>query len=116
MGICKMNGMETMSDAMYSGEDLDDIMDGSFSKIDEKIEKAVTHPLHYGGDTPYECIKVLKAWLKPDQYKGFLIGNVIKYLCRSGKKDNILQEAKKAQFYLDKYVEQLEQEEESINC
>ena len=74
-------------------------------------KEAVNHPLHYGGDTPFECIKVLKNWLSPDEYKGFLRGNCIKYLCRVGKKDKNVQELKKAQFYLAKLIES---EEENV--
>jgi hypothetical protein len=46
----------------------------------------VNHPAHYGGDTPYEVIKVLEAWLSPAEFVGFLKGNVIKYQARANKK------------------------------
>lgn len=49
-------------------------------------QSTVNHPGHYGGDTVYETIKVLKAWLSPAEYIGFLKGNVIKYLSRAEKK------------------------------
>lgn len=65
-----------------------------------KLKEQVNHPKHYGGDTTYECIKVLRAWLTDDEYKGFLKGNVIKYLCRAGKKEQELQDVKKALWYL----------------
>ena len=66
----------------------------------------VNHPKHYGGDTEYECIKVLKAWLSPEEYKGFLRGNAIKYLCRTGKKDDVKQELNKAAWYINKLLEE----------
>jgi hypothetical protein len=71
----------------------------------EKDKSVISHPERYGGDTTYECIKVLEAWMPEEQYKGFLRGNAIKYLCRVGKKDETVQELKKARFYLDKYIE-----------
>lgn len=71
----------------------------------EKDKSVISHPERYGGDTTYECIKVLEAWLPTEQYKGFLRGNALKYLCRVGKKDETVQELKKARFYLDKYIE-----------
>jgi hypothetical protein len=71
----------------------------------EKDKSVISHPERYGGDTTYECIKVLEAWLPREQYKGFLRGNALKYLCRVGKKDEVVQELKKARFYLDKYIE-----------
>lgn len=61
----------------------------------------IDHPARYGGDTEYECIKVLKAWLSADEYRGFLKGNAIKYLCRLGKKDEPSKEIGKAAWYLD---------------
>lgn len=68
-----------------------------FPNIDEKD---INHPERYGGDTEYECIKVLKAWLSKDEYRGFLKGNAIKYLCRLGKKDEAVKEIQKAEWYL----------------
>lgn len=67
----------------------------------KKTSDEINHPTRYGGDTPYECIKVLAAWLKPDEYRGFLRGNAIKYICRLGKKDDPTQEISKAQWYLE---------------
>ena len=76
------------------------------------MKEEVNHPERYGGDTVYECIKVLEAWLPPEQYKGFLRGNALKYLCRVGKKDNTVQELKKAEWYLNKPIEKEVQESE----
>ena len=75
----------------------------------EKDKKVIDHPQRYGGDTTYECIKVLQNWLPEEQYKGFLRGTIIKYLCRVGKKDDEVQELKKAEFYLKKLIENTEQ-------
>ena len=77
----------------------------------EKDKSVTEHPRRYGGDTTYECIKVLKNWLTPDEYKGFLKGTIIKYLCRLGKKDDNVQELNKAKFYLDKLIEEESQVE-----
>lgn len=83
------------------------IMAHMLSEKNEKPE-AVNHPLHYGGDTTYECVKVLKAWMSADEYRGFLRGNAIKYLCRTGKKDEIVQELKKSAWYINKLIESYE--------
>lgn len=53
--------------------------------ITSKAE-AVNHPAHYGGDTTYETIKVLEAWLSREEFIGFAKGNAIKYHSRAGKK------------------------------
>ena len=64
----------------------------------------VNHPEHYGGeDNTYEAIKVIEAW-----ELGFCLGNVIKYISRAGKKDDILQDLKKAKWYLDREIKNLE--------
>lgn len=77
------------------------------------MTEEVNHPDRYGGDTIYECIKVLEAWMPKEQYKGFLRGNAIKYLCRVGKKDETVQELKKAKWYLEKLIEKEEKDGKS---
>ena len=74
-------------------------------EMEEEMEN-INHPARYGGDTPFECVKVLKAWLSPEEYRGFLRGNAIKYLCRLGKKDRTTQELKKAKWYIEKLTEE----------
>ena len=69
-------------------------------------KEQVNHPDHYGGkDNPYEAIKVIEAW-----GLGFHLGNVVKYISRTGKKDDPLQELKKAQWYLEREISNLEEE------
>jgi hypothetical protein len=61
----------------------------------------VNHPKHYGGkDNPYEAIKVIEAW-----NLNFNLGNVIKYISRSGKKDEVKQDLEKALWYLKREIE-----------
>ena len=71
-------------------------------KDDKQI---INHPQRYGGDSTYECIKVLEAWMSKEEYQGFLRGNCLKYLCRVGKKDDIVQELNKSKWYLEKLIE-----------
>lgn len=71
--------------------------------------EAVNHPAHYGGDTTYETVKVLAAW-----GLGFLLGNTVKYISRAGKKGDpskLLEDLKKARWYLDKAIERIEAKE-----
>lgn len=67
------------------------------------VSDSVNHPAHYGGDTPTEPIKVIRAW-----GLGFNLGNVVKYLARAGKKGSALEDLKKARFYLDDEIKALE--------
>jgi hypothetical protein len=64
------------------------------------MSDAVNNPDHYGGaDNPYEVIKVLKAWLSPDEFRGFCKGNIHKYLARANLKGSSDQDAAKASWY-----------------
>jgi hypothetical protein len=80
---------------------------GDTKKMNLKVEM-VNHPNHYGGeDNPYEVIKVCEAWeLDKDAY----LFNVVKYVARAGKKhsDKELEDLKKAAFYLDRKIKNLE--------
>lgn len=78
-------------------------------RVSERVRnedaEAVDHPAHYGGDTTYEAIKVIEAW-----GLGFALGNTTKYIARAGKKDPAaeVQDLRKAAFYLDRRIQQLE--------
>jgi hypothetical protein len=54
-------------------------------------------PDHYGGEI--ECIAAIKASMSQQQFKGYLKGNVIKYLWRYDRK-NGLEDLQKADVYL----------------
>ena len=74
----------------------------------KSLAEQVDHPNHYGGkENTYEAIKVIDAW-----GLGFHLGNVIKYISRAGKKNpkTLIQDLKKASWYLQKYIEKLEEE------
>ncbi len=71
-------------------------------------KETVNHPPHYGGDTPYETVKVLAAWMTPEQLSGFLRGNAIKYLSRAGKKSDELEDLRKAAWYVNAEITRLE--------
>lgn len=60
----------------------------------------VQHPSHYN-DGGVECIDAIEASMTPEEFIGFLKGNVIKYLWRYRLK-NGLQDLKKADWYLTK--------------
>lgn len=67
---------------------------------DTQSKEAIHHPKHYGGDVTYECVKVLEAWLTSEQMIGFLRGNSIKYLARTGKKGpNVEEDLRKSIWY-----------------
>ena len=68
----------------------------------------VNHPEHYGGkDNQYESIKVINAW---GYDKDFYLGNAVKYLSRAGKKDDTIQDLRKAIWYIEQKIVLLEKE------
>ena len=62
----------------------------------------VNHPAHYT-DGGIECIEAIEAQLTEEEYRGFLKGNVAKYLWRERNKGGV-ESLKKAQWYLDRLV------------
>jgi hypothetical protein len=74
------------------------------------MKEHVNHPSHYGGeDNPYEVVKVAEAWgIDKDAY----LFNVLKYIGRSGKKDDNppLQDLEKALWYLNRRIENIKHE------
>lgn len=68
----------------------------------------VNHPSHYGGDTPYEAIKVIEAW-----GLGFHTGNAVKYIARAGKKnpDKEIEDLEKSVWYLQRKIDKLKAEQ-----
>jgi hypothetical protein len=61
----------------------------------------VNHPTHYthGG---IETIDFIQAKLTPEEFRGFLKGNILKYGSRLGHKDNDMQDAGKLNWYTNK--------------
>ena len=68
---------------------------------ESKTSDPVNHPDHYkvGG---IETIDFIQAKLTPEEFKGYLLGNVLKYASRAGHKDNAVQDAGKMAWYANK--------------
>ena len=64
----------------------------------------VDNPKHYTG-VGIECIDYIKERLTPDEFQGFLNGNVIKYTHR-WKEKNGVEDLRKARWYLDRLIEE----------
>ena len=73
----------------------------------DMVEDKVNSPNHYtsGG---IESIDYMKAKLTHEGFCGFLQGNVLKYISRAGKKDDTVADFKKAQWYLNRLLKELE--------
>ena len=73
-------------------------MDTSIKNYDN-----VNNPRHYNKDG-IECIDGIKASMSDQEFVGYLKANVIKYLWRYDYKGKPLEDLKKAQWYLDKLI------------
>jgi hypothetical protein len=65
----------------------------------------VLKPAHYnkGG---VECIEALKASMSEEEFKGYLKGNVEKYIWRYRYKGTPLKDLEKARWYLDRLIDE----------
>ena len=68
----------------------------------------VNHPSHYKAKNGMEVIDVIEAFTANlNGYEATHTGNVIKYICR-WKEKNGLEDLKKAQWYLNRLIENIE--------
>ena len=72
-------------------------------KMDAVIDDPVNHPSHYTSSK----IEVIEYIL--DHGFDYLLGNVVKYISRAGlkSKDTEIQDLEKAQWYLNRKIEEL---------
>ena len=62
----------------------------------------INHPSHYNMGR-YEAIEIIEDW-----NLNFNLGNAVKYISRAGHKDDIVQDLKKALWYIDREIQRLE--------
>ena len=80
------------------------LIDDDLNMLDKRVtdlmkDSLVDHPKHYNTGK-FEVIDVIADWLTDDELRGFIKGNVLKYVARE-KHKNGLEDLKKARFYLD---------------
>ena len=69
-----------------------------------QMEDPVNNPQHYKNGQ-IESIDYIQDFLSKEEYRGFLRGNISKYLHRYNYKGKPLEDLKKAQWYLNKLIE-----------
>jgi len=75
-----------------------------FAKPTSYEDDKVNHPKHYNSHpSGIEAIEVAR-------HMNFNLGNVLKYIWRSGHKFDRLEDLRKAQFYLNDEIDRLQQE------
>ena len=70
--------------------------------------RQTANAVQIGGDhyrsKPIQPWDAMRAWMTPEQFAGFLVGNAQKYLARHNDKGG-RSDIEKAKHYLDKYLE-----------
>lgn len=80
------------------------VIDPNYENDSESIhEDSVNHPSHYETGK-FECFDVMREVLGDDEVKAFCIANAFKYIYRHKRKNGI-EDIKKAKWYIDKYLE-----------
>ena len=82
---------------------------GTYKKprFSSETKDMINSPPHYA-EQSVECIDYIKQQLTPEGFKGYLLGNITKYLHRHTYK-NGLEDLTKAQWYLDRYIKVYEE-------
>lgn len=88
--------------AFYNKEGLNKLK----KAVEEFEDDEIFHPSHYN-QGKFEVWDVIEDW-----NLDFFLGNVIKYIARAGHKCDALEDLKKAQNYLEEYIERMEKRNE----
>lgn len=79
-------------------------------KVDTSVMRDGVHkPKHYQGKDGSDVITFLYQQLTAEQFQGFMIGNMIKYATRAGRKADIIEDLKKNKVYTERLIEKLEE-------
>jgi hypothetical protein len=85
------------------------IVNKMYEELVSKEKDAVNHPDHYNNGA-IECIEYLKDNMSWQGFTGYLEGNCKKYLHRWRYKKKPVEDLKKARWYLDRLITELETE------
>lgn len=80
----------------------DDMAESLAFQMLEGDEDDVNHPSHYQIGAGIQAIDIIKGAMTPEQYKGYLLGNQIKYRMRAGSKGDAAKCLAKAEWYRDR--------------
>lgn len=79
------------------------------ANLDRTKSDTVNHPQHYTAGK-IEVIRIMEDQLTSEEYRGYIKGQVIKYVTRERYK-NGLEDLKKAAWYLNRLIQKLEKEQ-----
>lgn len=83
---------------------------GHYMEISDLLSRqegdAVNHPKHYQLPSGRESVDVMREILTEEEFRGWCKGNALKYIFREGKKDDAVQDIKKAGKFLEFLTEE----------
>ena len=79
-----------------------------YLQMEDIIWDQVNSPSHYNSNT-IETIDLIRDSMKSEEYRGYLKGNIFKYVSRHTykEKENPIKDLLKAQWYLNKLIEDM---------
>ena len=72
------------------------------------VEDNVNNPAHYNYGK-VECIEAIEESMTSESFRGYLKGNCMKYLWRYERKGKELEDLRKAQWYLDRLIDEVDE-------
>ena len=78
------------------------------ANLENATVDVVNHPLHYTSGK-IEVIEIIEDQMTDEEYRGYVKGQVIKYVTRERHK-NGLEDLKKAAWYLNRLIQKMERE------
>jgi hypothetical protein len=68
------------------------------------MSDAINHPQHYADGRKFEPIDVIEDWKL-----NFHLGNALKYISRAGRKQDVVEDLKKAAWYIQREISRCEE-------
>lgn len=101
---CKARFDKWIETRPYLGTECSFLVLDEAAYLSQDSHDSVDHPKHYdNGKT--ECIDWIEERLSPEEFKGYLLGNALKYAYRYEDKGKPVEDLRKAQWYLKKLEE-----------
>jgi hypothetical protein len=92
--------------ALYGYIYVDSLDENVSAEPDEVESDMVSHPSHYTSGSR-EVIDLMREAMSPEEFDGFLVGNILKYTLRAKLKGNAAQDMAKVKQYADFRIDHL---------
>ena len=101
--VYDVDEVELQDGFTYDTADLKIVNEETNTSQNESVKDNVNNPQHYSSQS-IECIVAMEAMLSPEEFIGYLRGNIFKYQWRYKQKNGV-EDLKKAQWYQNKLIE-----------